>query len=102
MSPRVLIADDQALVRVGFRKLLESPRAAGPEAGLDELTAREVEVLRPLARGLSNREIAAQLVIGDATVKSHVANVLMKLRVRDRVQAVVAAYETGLVRPGGV
>lgn len=87
-------------VIAAFARTTRDPASTGPPPGLNELTAREAEVLRMLARGMSNAEIAAELVVGDATVKTHVARILMKLQLRDRVQAVIYAYEYGLVQPG--
>jgi DNA-binding NarL/FixJ family response regulator len=76
------------------------PPRADPPASLSALTPRELEVLTLLAQGLSNAQIAESLVVSDATAKTHVAHVLMKLNLSDRVQAVILAYESGLVQPG--
>ncbi len=103
---RVVAAGDALLTPAVTRQLLDrvarrlpAPVGGGP-AELAQLTDREREVLELLAQGKSNAEIAQALVVGEATVKTHVSNVLMKLDLRDRVQAVVRAYEVGLVQPG--
>jgi DNA-binding NarL/FixJ family response regulator len=102
---RLVRAGDALLAPSITRRLVErfAPRVPdGPAVpgDMSDLTPRELEVLRLLARGLSNAELAAQLTLSEATVKTHVARILAKLQLRDRVQAVVLAYETGLVRPG--
>jgi DNA-binding NarL/FixJ family response regulator len=88
--------------RLVERFALQTSAPALTRRDLSHLTPRELDVLRLLARGLSNAEIAAQLTLSDATVKTHVARLLAKLQLRDRIQAVILAYETGLVNPGHV
>jgi DNA-binding NarL/FixJ family response regulator len=102
---RVVARGDALLAPGVTRRLIAefarmgAPR--GPDGRLVEgLTERETEVLGLVARGMSNAEVAAELVVAEQTVKTHVGRILMKLRLRDRTQAVVYAYETGLVRPG--
>jgi DNA-binding NarL/FixJ family response regulator len=82
-------------------EFVQRPTADDADQALDNLTDREREIFSPLARGRSNTEIAATLFLGEATVKTHVGNVLAKLQLRDRIQAVVYAYEHGIVTPGG-
>lgn len=98
---RTVQEGDALLTPASTRRLIEQaarPAAAAP--ALDHLTAREHDVLRLLARGLTNAEIAKELIVEASTVKSHVASLLSKLGLRDRVHAVVFAYESGLVQPG--
>jgi DNA-binding NarL/FixJ family response regulator len=100
---RVVAAGDALLAPSITRRVIEQFAQLPPPGGTDALTGlteRERQVLQLIARGLSNAEIASELVVSDATVKSHVAHLLAKLQLRDRVQAVVLAYESGLVRPG--
>jgi len=102
---RTVAAGDALLAPSITRRLVEQfvrrpPPGASVPPGLEELTERELEVLKLLARAMSNAEIAAELVVSEATVKSHVNRILSKLSLRDRTQAVVLAYEAGLVEPG--
>lgn len=99
-----VVASGEALIAPSITKRLIAEFAGRPVSkevkGLNELTEREVEVLEQVARGLSNAEIADELYVSETTVKTHVSHILTKLHLRDRVQAVVAAYESGLVTPG--
>src|SRR5437762_1302793 len=107
MTIRVGIADDQSLVRAGFQVQLElagdlrfvGEASTGEQAV--ELALRQGEVLLLVAQGISNAEIAGRLVVSPATVKTHVSRILTKLGLRDRAQLVIAAYESGLITPGG-
>jgi DNA-binding NarL/FixJ family response regulator len=103
---RVVAAGDALLAPAVTRRLIEefaATTAARPlprPAAIGELTPRELDVFRLVATGMSNAEIATALVIGETTVKTHVTRLLMKLSLRDRVQAVVLAYDTGIASPG--
>ncbi len=102
---RIIAQGDSLLSPSVTRRLIESfvrdgRQSREPPAVLEELTPRELEILQLVARGLSNSEIAEQLVVSSTTIKTHVARVLMKLALRDRIQAVVFAYENGVIRPG--
>ena len=96
-----IVAEGEALLSPAVTKRViqrfaRLPQAAAPPPGLDELTERELDVFRLIARGLSNAEIGQELYISDTTVKTHITHILQKLDLRDRVQVVVLAYETGL------
>lgn len=102
---RTVAGGDALLAPAIVRRLIEDfvrrpPPGTRPPAELEELTERELEVLTLMARGLANTEIASALFVSEATVRTHVTHILAKLELRDRVQAVVYAYETGLVQPG--
>jgi DNA-binding NarL/FixJ family response regulator len=102
---RVVARGESLLAPTVTRRLISDltarrPRPNAAPTGLDRLTARERETLKLLGRGLSNAEIAVTMVVSEHTVKTHVSNVLTKLGLRDRVQAVIAAYESGLIAPG--
>ena len=101
---RVVAAGDALLAPAITRRLIEDfvrrpPPGSGPPTELTELSERELDVLKLIAQGLSNAEIAAALFLSEATIKTHVTHILTKLRLRDRVQAVVLSYECGLVHP---
>ena len=103
---RTVAAGEALLAPTVVRRLLEEfvrrpPPGSQTPAELEELTERELEVLKLVASGRSNAEIASDLVVSETTIKTHVTHVFQKLNLRDRVQAVVLAYETGLVQPGG-
>ncbi len=101
---RIVAAGDALIAPAITKRLIAQFASAAPKrtppTGLADLTPRELEVLQLVARGLSNAEIATELVVSESTIKTHMKRLLAKLELRDRVQAVVAAYEAGLVTPG--
>ncbi len=101
LSPPADELIDQTITRRLIAEIAARPKQSdGRPLELEELSARELDVMRLIARGLTNAEIAAELTVAQATVKSHVAGLLRKLGARDRVQIVIRAYESGLVRQG--
>ena len=103
---RAVSAGEMLIDPAVTRRLVEDfcrrpPPTTGIPAAAEELTERELEVARAVARGLTNAQIAGDLYLGETTVKTHIANILAKLNLRDRVQIVVFAYESGIIRPGG-
>jgi DNA-binding NarL/FixJ family response regulator len=104
---RIVAAGDSLLAPSVTRRVIDAfvdrpaPRTQSADSRLPELTPRELEVLGLLARGMSNQDIGSTLFVSEGTTKTHVSNVLTKLGLRDRVQAVVLAYESGLIVPGG-